>query len=77
VEEVAYTIASENGNAVRTQARIEAKSAVLRYVLRRAAYGNQGTKYPGLKICCYIRAGADRRLGGSGPGTRPAGAYGR
>lgn len=47
-EEIAYTIASENGNAIRTQARGEAKNCVERF----RYYGGlgteiKGTTYPG------------------------------
>lgn len=47
-EEIAYTIASENGNAIRTQARGEAKNGVVRF----RYYGGlgteiKGTTYPG------------------------------
>ena len=56
-EEIGYTIASENGNAIRTQARGEAKNGVERFRYY-GCYGYEikGTTYPGPNnLMCYSR----------------------
>jgi betaine-aldehyde dehydrogenase len=75
VEEVAYTIASENGNAVRTQARNEAKSAVLRYrYYGGLAYEIKGTTYPGPEnLLLYSRREPIGVVAGIVPWNAPVG----
>src|SRR5258705_5090806 len=75
-ESLARTVALETGNAIRTQARPEIKSAadVIRYYGGRTGETKRGTRPPGEHGLSYTRAPSVSDVGGHVPRTaaRPA-----